>query len=189
MEAIASEPRGSLEGMIPAVHVRVCVDCKEEYRPEVARCADCGGVLEDRHVDERTDGDSTFVPPARDSDRPLPDAHVLATSADARELVPLADRLVEAGVDFRIVSREVAGEERPRGIELRVTDADRPTALQALAALVGPGSGVTLLVTWAPLASDDEQIDLRCPACDAPVGASATECPECGLGLGSEREG
>ena len=165
------------------MHVRVCVDCNEEYRPEVARCADCGGALADRHDDEGSAGDSTFAPPAPDSDRPLADAHPLATSADARELVPLADRLLEAGLEFRIVSREVAGEERPRGFELRVADADRSAALQAVAALVGPGSGVTLLVMRAPPASDDDQTELRCPACDTPVRGSATECSECGLGL------
>ena len=168
------------------MHVRVCVDCNEEYRPEVARCADCGGALEDRHDDEPTDGGSTFAPPAADSDRPLADAHPLATSADARELVPLADRLLEAGLEFRIFSREVAGEERPRGFELRVADPDRSAALQAVAALVGPDSGVTLLVLWASPATDDAQTELRCPACETPVRASATECPECGLGLEGE---
>ena len=175
--------------MIASVHIRVCVDCKEEYRPEVVRCADCGGALEDRHDDESPDRGSLFERPPVDSDRSLPDAHALATSADARELVPLADRLVEAGVEFRIVSRAVAGEDRPRGFELRVADADRSAALGAVAAVGGPGSGVTLLVTWAPPAGDDEKTELRCPACDAPVGASAAECPECGLGLAGEREG
>ena len=165
----------------PAVHVRVCVDCDEEYRPGVVRCADCGGALEDRYDDEPLHQESTFVPAPTDSERPLPDAHALATSADARELVPLADRLVAAGLPFRIVAREVAGEDRPRGFELRVTDADRTAALAAVATLVEPGSGVTLLVLRAPSAPDEEH--LRCPACDTPIGTSATECPECGLGL------
>ena len=172
--------------MIATVHVRVCVDCNEEYRPEVARCADCGGVLTDRYDDEGSDGGISSAPPATDSDRPLVDAHALATSADARELVPFADRLVEAGVEFRIVSREVAGEERPRGFELRVADADRSAAVQAVATLGGPDSGVTLLVLRAHSASDDEQTERLCPSCDTPVGAAAAECPECGLGLEGE---
>ena len=33
------------------MHVRVCVECGEEYRPEIAVCADCGGALEDRRDD------------------------------------------------------------------------------------------------------------------------------------------
>ena len=174
------------EGMIAAVHVRVCVDCNEEYRPEVARCADCGGDLQDRHDDEGSGEASTLAHADTDFDRPLPDAHALATSADARELVPLADRLVAAGLQFRIVAREVAGESRPHGFELRVTDVDRSAALAAVAALVEPGSGVTLLVMRALPASDDEH--LRCPACDTPVAASSLECSECGLGLEGERE-
>ena len=57
------------------MHVRVCVECGEEYRPEVAQCADCGGDLEDRHLGEgglpmknhlgevvfEPDGDGTLV--------------------------------------------------------------------------------------------------------------------------------
>ena len=33
-------------------HVRVCRECGEEYRPEIVRCADCGGELEDRYEGE-----------------------------------------------------------------------------------------------------------------------------------------
>ena len=33
------------------MHVRVCVDCGEEYRPQITACADCGGRLEDRDDD------------------------------------------------------------------------------------------------------------------------------------------
>ena len=41
-------------------HVRVCRDCGEEYRPEIVRCADCGGELEDRY-----EGEARRASPAR----------------------------------------------------------------------------------------------------------------------------
>ena len=172
------------------MHVRVCVDCGEEYRPEIARCADCGGALEDRHHDGGTPSRSAFEPPPG-PDQPAPDTRALALSANARDLVPLADRLLKAGVEFRIASRDVPGEERPRGFELRVKDADRGAAVLAVAELAGTDSGVTLLEVRAPGdpgAGEDPGTELRCPACDARVGPSATECPECGLGLEGEHE-
>jgi hypothetical protein len=172
------------------VHVRVCIECGEEYRPEVARCADCGGVLEDRHDDGGPVPKSVFEP-APEPDRSLPGARPLATSAHARDLVPLADRLVAARLEFRIASRDAPGDERPQGFVLQVKDLDRTAAVLATADLVGPDSGVTLLevrVTGDPGAAFGAGTDLRCPACDTLVGASATECPDCRLGLEGERE-
>jgi hypothetical protein len=172
------------------VIVRVCVDCGEEYRPEVARCVDCGGVLEDRHDDDGTSAPLALEAPA-DSDQPFPGGRPLAVSAHARELVPLADRLLEAGLKFRISSRDALGDERPRGFELLVKDLDRSAATLAVADLVGPESGVTLLEVRARVdaaAAEDTETELRCPACDTLVAASATECPDCGLGLEGERE-
>ena len=34
------------------VHIRVCRECGEEYRPHIVSCADCGGELEDVYEDE-----------------------------------------------------------------------------------------------------------------------------------------
>jgi hypothetical protein len=118
--------------MMAAVHVRVCVECNEEYRPEIARCADCGGVLQDRYDDESPGEATRSARPDPDSRPPEDEGFAIAMSEQARQLVPFADRLVEAGVEFRIASREVAGEERPRGFELRVADADRSAAIRAV---------------------------------------------------------
>jgi hypothetical protein len=151
----------------------------------VARCADCGGALEDRHDDDGAPTTAAFEGPAN-ADQPLPGGRALAASAHARELVPLADRLLQAGLEFRIESRDVPGDERPRGFVLLVKDLDRSAATLALADLVGPDSGVTLLevrVAGDPGAAEDPGTDLRCPACDTRVPASAEECPDCGLGL------
>jgi hypothetical protein len=177
--------------MMAAMHVRVCVECKEEYRPEVTRCADCGGALQDRYENDEGDDESDPAPEAAapeaqaEAEEPLVLAHAIATSASARELVPLADGLLEAGIEFRIVAREVEGEGRPRGYELQVPDADRGKAIEAVADLVGSEGGVTLLALTirARGPEEDAESELLCPGCDTPVDPSATECPECGLGL------
>ena len=110
-------------------------------------------------------------------------ARPIAWSDQARDLVPFADRLVEAGVVFRIGPRQVDGDERPHGFELRVWDKDREAATRALAPFATPESGVTLLQAIAdPGAGEPE--GLACPACDAPVPYGTDECPECGLILG-----
>ena len=52
-----------------ATHVRVCRDCGEEYRPEVVRCADCGGVLEYRFEGEPEEEDVMARPPRPATER------------------------------------------------------------------------------------------------------------------------
>jgi hypothetical protein len=167
-----------------SVHVRVCVECGEEYRPEVATCADCGGRLEDRHDDQPLSrprmATGGSVPAAADPD-PLPGARPVAWSADARELVPWADQLSANGLDFRIAAREGPS---ASGFEIRVRDAEREAAVRALAPLVGPGSGASLLDVVVE--DEHEAEELRCPACDTTLPAGATECPGCGLGLEGE---
>ena len=171
---------------MPAVHVRVCASCQEEYRPEIATCADCGGVLQDRYDDDDGGPEAAMTPAPAEARPPGDGELVIATSEHARQLVPLADRLLEAGLEFRIVPRGMGREEPPRGFELRVADAERSAAIHAVAPVAGPDAGVTLLVAWGPPAADDEDTALRCPACDTPVAPSAMECAECGLGLGGE---
>ena len=164
------------------MHVRFCVACQEEYRPEIARCADCGGLLEDRHDDDNPGADEAFASPDPGAEPSFPDAQALARSPQARALVPLADRLLEAGIQFRIVPRE-AGEDRPLSYELEVPRGESEDALEAVADLEGPDSGVTLLVVRVAGGSEDTEAALRCPGCDTEVDGSAAECPECGLGL------
>ena len=167
------------------MHVRVCPDCHEEYRPEIVRCADCGGVLQDRYDNDDDDGPampSAFTPPSAEVERPEDADLAIATSEHARQLVPLADRLLVAGLEFRIVPRGMDREGAPRGFELRVTAADRNAAVHAVAPVAVPDTGVTLLVAWTPPTAEDADTALRCPACDTPVTPSATECAECRAG-------
>jgi uncharacterized protein with PIN domain len=150
------------------MHVRVCVDCGEEYRPEIAVCADCGGTLQDRHGDEDApaampdgtiDGSHDGAP---DSDF----THSVFHAEKATALTAEADRLLEAGIPFRL--RPARG----AGYRLLVTDADSDRALAALG-----------LLAERPEASKDAR---PCPACETPVAAGHVECPECGLTVGDE---
>jgi hypothetical protein len=147
------------------MHVRVCVECGEEYRPEIAACADCGGRLEDRH----DDGDRTVLPAAEPADTgPEPDAEFTESVLHAEKVTDLtgeADRLVQAGIAFRLRPG------RGAGYRLLVTVPDRDRALAVLGLLADEG---------APGA------ERSCPACDTRLPAGAVDCPECGLAAGDE---
>ena len=147
------------------MHVRVCVECGEEYRPEIAACADCGGRLEDRH----DDGERTVLPPAGPAaSGPDPDAEFTEAvlHADrATDLTAEADRMVEAGIAFRL--RPTPG----TGYRLLVTAADRDRALDFLG-----------------LRANGSESTGDCPACGTRLPSGAVECPECGLAAGDDPE-
>lgn len=150
------------------MHVRVCVDCGEEYRPDIATCADCGGRLEDRHGDAGQAGAPAGAPDDED-DTPEPDFTETVLHADkATELRREADRLVEAGIPFRLRSAS-------RGYVILVTRADEDRAL-ALLGLLADRSG------------EREGAMRTCPACETSVEPGTAECPECGLTIGDEDE-
>ena len=148
------------------MHVRVCVDCGEEYRPEITACADCGGQLEDRHED----GDRTVLPsPQAGSGEPGPDAAFTETISEAKaatDLTAEADLLIEAGVEVRVRPAQEGG------YRLLVTAPDLERALAVLGLLAPEGD------------ASAEESGRSCPACAIAVQPGAAECPECGLALG-----
>ena len=148
------------------MHVRVCVDCGEEYRPEIVACADCGGRLEDRDGA----GDRPPAPAAEPAEDHSPEAdftHTVSRAEKATDLTEHADRLVEAGIPFRL--RPARG----AGYRLLVTSEDNDRALSLLG----------LLADRTPADPDTVR---PCPACETPVQPGAAECPECGLAVGDE---
>src|SRR4029453_1547943 len=172
------------------MHVRVCRECGEEYRPDIAVCADCGGELLDRHEDEQG--------------RPLPglDGAAPADPAEPAMLVRplfsgsvasiklLADALVVAGVPFHLVpeSQLMRGRTDPTKVVLGVTETDFERAQKVLAPFSGRNAELGLhefAAVWtndAPAAD----ADVTCPACGAGATAGATACPECGLDWGGQ---
>ena len=144
------------------MHVRVCVECGEEYRPGIVACADCGGALEDRHGDEAAPapasapadgaddaGDGRFVESVLHADR----------APDLRES---ADRLMDSGVAFRLRPSRTG-----HGFHLLVAEEDRERALKALGIAADAREG-------------------ECPACGTRLTGPVAECPECGLAVGDE---
>ncbi len=145
------------------MHVRVCVECGEEYRPEIVTCADCGGLLEDRHGDAEAPPRAAFdVEPAAAEEDTLVESILHADRAPA--LTPAADRLLEAGIAFLL--RPGAG---GHGFHLLVSEGDRERALQALGIAADAREG-------------------ECPACGTGLAGGVAECPECGLAVGDEPE-
>ncbi len=138
------------------MHVRVCVECGEEYRPEITVCADCGGQLEDRH----DDGERTVLPAAEPAaSGPPTDAEFTETILHAEKATDLtgeADRLVEAGIAFRL--RPARG----AGYRLLVTAADRDRALAALGLLADEGA---------------RGAERSCPACETRLPAGRRRVP------------
>ena len=170
------------------MHVRVCRECGEEYRPDIAVCADCGAELVDRWEDERgraVNVDGTFAPdaPHEPQEPGIPARALYSGSAAALRL--LADTLVGNGIPFQLVPEDRGAFRRNEGARLILvvpeTEAER--AMEALAGYRGRGTelGFSEHVTaWG----GDHDTDPPCPACDAHVPPDATACPECGLELG-----
>ena len=161
-------------------HVRVCRECGEEYRPEVVRCADCGGELEDRRLgDERPQEAAPDTTHASE----LVGYRVLFLTARATDLVPLAERLRQGEIEYRLAEQPGAVEGAPPRYAILVRDGDARVALAAVTDLIAPHEDAAD-VHAVETRFDPEQGYLRCPACGAAPPPGATECPECGLGLG-----
>jgi hypothetical protein len=157
--------------MLAEMHVRVCVDCGEEYRPEILVCADCGGALEDRFEEENA--------PARALPEPRPVSgprRTVYSATDAAEIEPLARLLGEAGIPF-----EVRG--AINAFDLIVQEAELERALLAVRHLLPIEDADTAG------AFDPERGYARCPACDADLAPGSVACPECGLVVGAGPDG
>ena len=164
-------------------HVRVCRECGEEYRPEIIRCADCGGELEDVYEDgARPTGapDTSRLEPVD-----LANHRTVFETPRAADLPPLAERLRESEIPFRLVEKAPAGESAPVQFALLVPEGRAKAALVALAPLLAPhgdDEGFQAVET----SYEDGRGYVTCPACGTEQSAAAGECPECGLALGGE---
>jgi hypothetical protein len=167
------------------VHVRICRDCGEEYRPEIAVCADCGGTLDDRW-DDAGEAVRTRIPgPAAPSEPEAPDLsgfRAVFVTSQAAVLVPLAECLREASIEFLLHESAKDPHAPAASFSLLVHDEDAGRALRELAPLLAGGeeSGRFHVVESAFEAGAYR----NCPACEIELPAGADECPECGLALG-----
>ena len=155
------------------MHTRYCPNCDDEFRPDIVRCSDCGGELEDRYDEEdggeRRDGEAAEHEPAAPPEeyRPVFGCMESATLKEAAGL------LAAARVPFRATGCST-------GFQLLVREADQSAAAAALQGREGVLAG-----------PDDAEPTVgaeggACPACGTAVPAAALECPECGLVVGGE---
>jgi hypothetical protein len=172
-----------------SAHVRVCRECGEEYRPEITRCADCGGELVDRLLDD----DSRWPPPHRPAEEPAsepPDLshhRVVFVSARAPDLVPLAERLRDSSIAFLLDESPGGKEGRAARYSLLVHEDKVAAAMRSLGPLLA-GEGESALLEGVETHYEDGQGYRRCPACETEVAPGAKECVGCGLVFGHPGE-
>jgi hypothetical protein len=154
--------------------IRYCVNCEEEFRPEILRCSDCGGELEDRHEEEDGEGIRTEEPERRAPavEEPPGEYHAVFNTMDSASLKEAAESLAGAGVQFRASGYR-------HGFQLLVRSEQLSAARGALEGLEGT------------IVADDSEPPVGfaggvCPACGAGVPAGVLECPGCALVVGAE---
>jgi uncharacterized protein with PIN domain len=164
------------------VNYRVCLDCGEEFRPEISRCSDCGGDLSEVYEDEagRAVPPPRTVEPSPVTEADLADFRPIFVGAHAAQLVPLAERLRAEGIELRLAEELKDPERGTASFSLLVREKDRARALLALAPLLGDEAGGDRLHAVESHFEASGRYS-RCPACDTEIAPGAIECPECGL--------
>jgi hypothetical protein len=164
------------------MHVRVCPQCGEEYRPEIVACADCGVDLVDADDEAPLATGAARVAPAPEEPGDTEPARILLGAWFARDLVPAADELAAAGVPFRLVSPPTSQARQRPYYTLIVPESAAEEALRVLAPLVEQNPDLSYNAAPAPLGEAQAVSPATtCPACEAHVPAGARECPACSL--------
>jgi hypothetical protein len=169
------------------MHVRVCRECDEEYRPDISVCADCGAELVDHYEDERGQvigADGLPVPePAVAGEHVTVELQPLFSGLP-NDIKPLADALVAAGIPMRLVPAQYGA-----GLVLAVASADAERAGEALASFAERASDLGLTrIAPSDATAEDAAGYAACPACQGALPPRAVSCPECGLELGGSEE-
>jgi len=156
------------------VHTRYCTNCDEEFRPEILRCSDCGGELEDRYEDEDAPDRPVDVPAAAEPEAPEPPEayQTVFQAGDSTSVKDAADCLAAAGLRVRVAAAGI-------GFRLLVRSED----VSAAGAVLSGKEGSLVSDEAPPFVGVEGG---RCPACGASVAAGVVECPGCGLVVGAE---
>ncbi len=170
--------------------VKICRDCGEEYRLEAVRCADCGGELLTRELDES----GGVAPPegpgeqeGEEIEGELSEPRVVFETVHAADLVPLAEGLREAQIDYRLLEKRPNSDGAPVSFALVVQEKDADHALDALRRLLAPQGEAGELHALDSRYQEGRGY-VHCPACGAEQDPAAGECGECGLVLGAPED-
>jgi ribosomal protein L40E len=169
--------------------VRVCRECGEEYQPEAVLCSDCGGELELCELD--VDGNAirpAGEAPASPAAAPVLERRIVFVAPRAAEVVPLAETLQEAGIEYHLAEEPATAEGASARYALLVAEEDAEAALRALAPLIAPDEEHSELHA-VESRFDKDRGYVECPACGAAQPKGAVECAECGLAFGAAEEG
>jgi rubrerythrin len=155
-----------------------CPGCRSEYREDVEMCPTCNVALARVPPEETDEIDDTAL---LDSDAEL----AVLGRADFGTCLEMREALREKGIPCVLV-REQQPESAPAHREAAVDLLVEVTRIEEAArALHERWSDLLRKEGLEPAASGDAaDEELRCPACGHAVTESATECPDCGLGLG-----
>ncbi len=150
---------------------RYCRECDEEFRPDIERCSDCGGPLEDRFegMTEPAPADDDPRPPdVRDPQTFVP----VFTAPNADEAEEVARDLGRAEIPFTVTAMAYGG------FKVNVP----PSAVEAAR------QHVPIPVTSADAFDHQQGGYTTCPACGHAGVTGLPECPECGLILAGDGE-
>ena len=157
---------------------KICPACRTEYLPNIEKCADCGADLlfseEYAKVQEET---------KRLEEKAI-DAAVVVREGDRKWLKELHDVLIDAGIPCMVTTDPGCSKDHcGNKWRLLVSEGDLENAkacIEEYFAEIHPEMR----------ASNELASRGKCPACGFPVGASAVECPDCGLAfvIGDEEE-
>jgi hypothetical protein len=149
---------------------KYCPSCRDEYRMDFERCADC---------------DVALVHELEEENSQLPDASQLALLCDGTSawVKILAGKLREVGIGYRLESMAALFEQGVLdasensvgdGIFVKVADLERAKEIASKHLQQD-------LATVSDAAGSHEAEEDSCPACGHRVTPQNEECPDCGL--------
>jgi peptidyl-tRNA hydrolase len=150
---------------------KICPYCDTEYLPHIEKCTDCGAVLL-RHEEYGKAQEEK----KRTAEKTVEDRAVVR-EGDLDWLTELRAVLIDTGIPSTIHSDAGCG----KGCcgdtcRLVVSPADLERAQESI-------EEYFMEVNPELRASNELLREGKCPACGAPVGTGARECPDCGLPL------
>jgi len=163
---------------------KVCPQCGGEFRPEIARCADCGVELVEPGEEETREGDPSAEVPEEFLDKEEAEKEAPGFPEPPRHEIPASDDLVClcCGPFSVLVSLSAKLDSSIIGHRIERGPYERSSTHACL--YLRPEDCVAAERIWdaESRADKDFAADVRtCPACGMSLPRNASGCPECDL--------
>ncbi len=163
--------------------MRYCLTCRDEYRPEIIKCAACGTTLisGEEMRDRLLKHQSKIL--AKKGEIRSGEEIVTIMKAGIHEIKRIQQFLNKARIGSVLIGDETCGQGCCGGgdIELRV----RPKEAAEALAIIEEDLARTTALHEHELPADSgfnpEEAEHICPACGAIFATSSSTCPDCGL--------